>query len=141
MLNLKQLVQKTDEGRKERARFVKLTGVKTGHLQNGLGYVACKSYSTHHIDKKGKPVRNTNPQHHITVITFMDHKLNVNVACSCEDNTFRWEVANWYKDASEIEYSNGFRPNVTNPRLKPGLCKHMYALVERIQSKLPPGTV
>src|SRR6185503_16112578 len=140
MLNLKQLVRHTDDGRKQRARYVKLVGLKTGHLRSGLGYVASKSRSTHRVDANGKIVRTVDPQTHITVITFIDRKLNVHCACSCEDNTFRWEYANTVKNASEIEYSNGEPPTTTNPRLRNSLCKHMVALVDRIRPKLPPGT-
>ena len=141
MLNLKRFMAKTDDERKQRARYVKLVGVKTGHLKNGLGYVACKSYSTHKVNAKGKLVRTQSPNHHVTVMTFIDKKLNVHCACSCEDNTFRWEFANTAKDAAVIEYSNGEAPSTTNPKLRNSLCKHMVALVEYIRPKLPPGTL
>lgn len=141
MLNLKQLVRNTDPGRKQRALYVKILGLKIGHLRSGLGYVACKSRSTHRVNEAGKLVRVSNPTQHITVITFIDKKLNVHCACSCEDNTFRWEYANTQKGASEIEYSNGAPPTTTNPQLRNSLCKHMMSLVERIRPKLPPGTL
>lgn len=141
MLNLKQFIKKTDPDRQQRARYVKIIGMKTGHLRSGLGYVACKSYSTHKVDPSGKLVKTLNPSHHVTVITFIDNKLNVHCACSCEDNTFRWEFANAVKDAAEIEYSNGEAPTTTNPKLRNSLCKHMFALVMKIRPKLPPGTI
>lgn len=141
MLNLKQLIRRTDDARKERARRVKLVGLKTGYLLSGLGYVASKSMTTHKLDARGKLVRVANPPQHVTVITFIDKKLNVHCACSCEDNTFRWEFANTVKDAAEIEYSNGAPPVTTNPMLRNSLCKHMIALVDRIRPKLPPGTI
>lgn len=141
MRNLKQLLARTDRERKQRAQYVRLVGVKTGHFKNGLGYVASKSYSTHKVNSQGKLVRTQNPNHHVTVITFMDKKLNVHCACSCEDNTFRWEFANAQKGASVIEYSNGEPPTTTNPKMRVGLCKHMVALVEKIRHKLPPGTI
>lgn len=141
MLNLRQLIRRTDDGRKQRARYVKNVGVKTGRLRSGLAYVASKSKSTHKVNAKGKLVRVPNPPVHITVITFIDRKLNVHCACSCEDNTFRWEFANTAKDASEIEYSNGEPPTTTNPMLRNSMCKHMIALVDKISAKLPPGTL
>lgn len=141
MLNLKQLFRQTDEGRKQRALYVKVLGLKTGYLRSGLGYVASKSMSTHKVDASGKLVRVSNPTQHVTVITFVDKKLNVHCACSCEDNTFRWEYANAAKGASEIEYSNGEPPTTTNPKLRNSLCKHMVALVNKIRPKLPPGTL
>lgn len=141
MLNLKQLVRQTDKERKQRAQYVKVLGVKTGYLKSGLGYVASKSKSTHKVNAAGKLVRVASPTQHITVITFVDKKLNVHCACSCEDNTFRWEYANTQKGAAEIEYSNGEPPVTTNPQLRNSLCKHMVALVDRIRPKLPPGTL
>lgn len=141
MLNLKQLLRRTDDGRQARSRYVKITGLKTGYLSSGLGYVASKSMSTHRVNDQGKLVKVSDPRHHITVITFIDKKLNVHCACSCEDNTFRWEFANAQKNAAEIEYSNGEAPTTTNPMLRNSLCKHMVALVNRIRPKLPPGTV
>lgn len=140
-LTLKQFMQRTDGDRKQRANYVKITGMKTGHLKSGLGYVACKSYSTHKVDANGKLVRTVSPNQHVTVITFIDAKLHVYAACSCEDNTFRWEWANANKGAAEIEYSNGEPPTTTNPKLRASLCKHMIALVRRVAPKLPPGTI
>ncbi len=140
-LTLKQMLQRTDRDRKYRSGFVKISKMKTGYLKNGLGYVACQSYSTHKVGADGRLVKTTNPNHHVTVYTFIDKKLHVHCACSCEDNTFRWEFANTQKNASEIEYSNGDPPSTTNPLLRVSLCKHMVALAEKIKPKLPPGTL
>jgi hypothetical protein len=140
-LTLKQMLKKTDGERHARAAFVKISKMKTGYLANGLGYVACQSYSTHNIGPDGRPVRKTTRNHHVTVYTFIDKKLHVHCACSCEDNTFRWEFANTQKNASEIEYSNGEPPSTTNPKLRVSLCKHMIALADKIRPKLPPGTL
>ena len=141
MLTLKQFMRKTDRERHNRSAYVRIVGMKTGRFQNGLGYVASKSYSTHKVNAQGKMVRIPKPQHHVTVITFIDKRLHVHCACSCEDNTFRWEFANTQKDASEIEYSNGEPPNTTNPTMRTSLCKHMVALVNKVRPKLPPGTL
>lgn len=141
MLTLKQFMRKTDRGRHYRAGFVRIVGMKTGHFKSGLGYVASKSYTTHKVNDRGQLIRIQNPQHHVTVITFIDKRLHVHVACSCEDNTFRWEFANTQKDASEIEYSNGAPPTTTNPMLRTSLCKHTIALVNKVKPKLPPGTL
>jgi hypothetical protein len=141
MLNLKQLMKRTDDERKQRAQYVRIVGRKTGHLKNGLGYVASQSYTTHRVNDRGRMVRTSNPNRHVTVITFIDKKLNVHCACSCEDNTFRWEFANTQKGGAVIEYSNGEAPTTTNPKLRVSMCKHMIALVEGIRAKLPPGTL
>ncbi len=141
MLTLKQFMAKTDSERKQRAKYVRITRMKTGHLKNGLGYVACQSYSTHKVDDTGKLVRAIDPQHYVTMITFIDSKLHVHFSCSCLDLCFRFEFSNEKKNAGIIEYSNGEAPIVTNPKMLPSLCKHGVALVERIKPKLPPGTL
>lgn len=137
MLTLKQFFQRTDRARRARAARVRIIGMKTGRLKSGLGYVASKSYSTHKLSPDGKWVKNTNPNTYITVITFIDARLHVHVACSCMDYAMRWEVANWYRDAGTVEYSNGEPPLITNPTFRSSLCKHEYALVLKILNKLP----
>lgn len=141
MLTLKQFFQRTDRARKARAERVRITGMKTGHLRSGLGYVASKSHSTHRLTAEGKWEKVTKPNYHITVITFIDARLHVHVACSCEDNLYRWEWANTQKDAAVIEYSNGDAPDYNNPTYRASMCKHMVALVNRVKPKLPPGTI
>lgn len=136
-LTLKQFFQRTDRDRQARARYVKITGMKTGHLKSGLAYVASKSHSTHRINSEGKLVRTVNPTQHITVITFINSKLHVHVACSCEDNTYRWEWANTQKGAAVIEYSDGSPPDYNNPRYRASMCKHMVALTLKIIDRLP----
>lgn len=51
------------------------------------------------------------------------------VTCDCEDYLYRFEVANKAKGASDIVHSNGARPNVRNPDMKPGICKHLLSLL------------
>jgi len=47
---------------------------------------------------------------------------------NCPDYLYRWEVANARVGSSKIIHSNGQPPNVTNPTMRPGLCKHLLAL-------------
>jgi hypothetical protein len=54
-------------------------------------------------------------------------KLKSKVSCDCEDFLYRFEVANKSHGASDVQHSNGARPNITNPKLKPGICKHLLA--------------
>lgn len=141
MLNLKQLMARTDAERKQRAQYVKILKLKAGYTSHGQGFVSAQTYSRFKVDQSGKLVRNTEPTKYVSVIVFLNRKLQCKVACSCDDNMFRWEFANSEKGASEIEYSNGQPPVVTNPAYKPGLCKHLVALVEAIKPKLPSGTL
>ncbi len=49
----------------------------------------------------------------------------IKIACTCGNYLFEWEVANAYRGASDIIYSNGNFPIETNPSLRPGVCKHV----------------
>lgn len=57
----------------------------------------------------------------------------VMVQCNCESYVFQGaEYANWYHGAASIIYGNGDKPVVTNPQLRPFLCKHLYKLMGKI---------
>lgn len=137
MLTIQQIARKTSRLRQEGARYVKITQVKKGYLTNGHGYIAGACYSTHTIGQDGKAHVNNEPSKYVTVIEFVDAQLHVKVSCSCGDFTFRYEWALWNRGASDIEYSNGDSPDTTNPSYKPAMCKHAYALFNKIKDKLP----
>lgn len=62
---------------------------------------------------------------------------SIRVTCSCGNFLFQWEVSNAYRGISDIVYSNGDFPIVTNPNLKPGVCKHLLkCLMFLIYAKL-----
>ena len=136
-MKLKQLYDKTNDDRKFNAQFVKILQIKQGHTAKGLAYVAAQTYSTKVRLANGDIVVNSSPSKYVTMITFVSRKLDVHVACSCNDNAFRWETSNSYKNAAEIEYSNGAPPDITNSAYRPGLCKHTVSLYLRIKPKLP----
>lgn len=63
------------------------------------------------------------------------------VDCGCPDYKYRWAYANNNKDASpmgreSINQCNGDRPVITNPRLRPGMCKHLLALKDNLHTRL-----
>lgn len=136
-MTLSQLAARTTMDRIERARHVKLLQTKIGHNAEGQGFIAAQTTTTRKVDPHGRLVRVTSGSKYVTMITFVDKKLHCIVSCSCDDNLFRWEVANTKRKASEIEYSNGENPVVTNPKLNPGLCKHLYAVFVSVRSRLP----
>lgn len=138
MLNIHQIVKKANRLRQEGAHYVRITDLKKGYDARGRGFVASASFSTHLIGEDGRPVPNPHPHKYVTVITFLDAKLNVKVSCSCADFLYRWEVALHNKGAADIEYSNGAFPTMTNPSGKHATCKHLIALYNRIKNKLPP---
>lgn len=53
--------------------------------------------------------------------------------CDCEDFKFVFEYALTHHGASTIKFSNGDPPVVKNPRLYPGICKHLWVLGKYLQ--------
>jgi len=63
------------------------------------------------------------------------------VDCGCPDYKYKWAYANNRQGAGpmgrdSINQCNGARPNITNPRLRPGMCKHLLSLKDQIRKKL-----
>lgn len=138
MLTLPQIIRRTNRFRKEGAKYVRILDLKKGYNSLGQGFIASSSYSTHILGADGRPYVNRDAHKYVTVITFLDKKLHVNVSCSCSDFKFRWETALSYKGAAEIEYSDGSPPDNTNPQYKTATCKHLYALWEKkLAGKIP----
>lgn len=57
---------------------------------------------------------------------------NVVVRCTCEFFTYTCEVALHKQGAATIAQSNGERPELTNPKMVPTPCKHLYAVLRDI---------
>ena len=51
------------------------------------------------------------------------------LSCDCEHWMFTYEYAMTHHNASWIKFSNGEFPILKNPRLQPGLCKHLWTLL------------
>lgn len=137
MLTLSQLYRQTTGDRKQRATYVRILKTKAGYNKAKQGFVAAQTFSRFKVNDKGEIVRNATPNKYVTLITFLDNKLHVHIACSCSDTCFRWEVANSFKGGAVVEYSNGAAPDTTNPAYKIGMCKHLVALYLKIKPKLP----
>lgn len=57
------------------------------------------------------------------------------VMCTCDRQKFYYEYALTQRGASEIKYSNGEYPAITNPRLYPSACKHLLRAMHTIKTK------
>lgn len=57
------------------------------------------------------------------------------ISCDCEFHCFYCEVALYRQGASDIIFSNGKYPHVTNPRCAPVVCKHAIALFKKLKNK------
>lgn len=136
---IQDLFRRTDADRKFLAKYVRLIQTKIGYTPDGYGFVAAKTQSTHHVDRHGFLVRTPVSQRntYATIITFIDHKLNVRVSCSCHDFMYRQEYALFKRKAAEITYSNGEPALTTNPTNKPYMCKHLCALYMKHAKQIP----
>jgi len=54
------------------------------------------------------------------------------VKCSCPFFLFKCEYALARVGSSEIDYSNGKKPIITNPKQFPILCKHLYRATDAV---------
>ena len=57
-------------------------------------------------------------------------KAKFRALCDCENFTYTWEMALARKQSAVRFKSNGMRPVITNPLMKPGLCKHLVQAVK-----------
>lgn len=60
------------------------------------------------------------------------------VSCDCENFRYVWETSLTATGNSSIIHSTGERPRKRNPRLRSGLCKHLYKASE-LAVKLKAG--
>ena len=134
MRTLDQVIKKCPRNRIRNAKYVKLVSIKKGY-HNGLAYIACRSRSTAVVNPFGHVIPNRDPKTYVTMFTFLDKKLNIKASCSCPDFFYRWEVALHHKGAADIQYSTGTDPDVTNPGMVAGCCKHLIALRTYLKEK------
>lgn len=139
MLTLPQIYSRTDFRRKESAKYVRIIYQKRGWDKYGIGFVACKAYSTKEWDPyKQRYVPNPRiKSRYVCVIRFLNRRLAADVSCSCPDYRYRVEYSLMTRRASDIIYSNGEFPKIRNPSLKIYFCKHLCKLYTTIKDELP----
>lgn len=121
------MLRATPADRFEKSQFIKLASVKSGVSRtSGRKKILAQTVS---IDKKA-PDRTK----YITSIEIFSRQ-NIKVSCSCSDFMFRWEYALEKKGGADLVYGNGDPPVDRNPALKPGVCKHLLALIDRAKEK------
>lgn len=64
-------------------------------------------------------------------------RAKIRALCSCENFTYQWEVALTRKQSAVRFKSNGMRPVVTNPLMRPGVCKHLLAALKTTMRLTP----
>ena len=119
--SLAKIINATPPDRIELSSFVKITDVRTGTSKSsGKVRLVAKTRSL------GKKEYERN---HYSSMLENHGSGRFRLSCSCDDFMFRWEYALAMRDGAQILYGNGEPPVDTNPRMKPGCCKHLIALI------------
>lgn len=85
-------------------------------------------------------------KHRFFIKRYLDDKLKnqkskIKALCDCENFMYVWEVA-LTKQHSAVRYkSNGKKPVMTNPRMLPGVCKHLLAAIKATYKLKPTRLV
>lgn len=56
-------------------------------------------------------------------------------SCDCERFKYFWEYALWRKGAAEVIFGNGEPPNITNPRMRNAVCKHIFRVRKGLRKR------
>ena len=129
-MTLTQILRNTTSSRVELSAFVAVRNLKFGISKKlGIPKAIAQCYSK---DKSGSG----QPKlfKYATMVEFWPES-KVKIGCSCPDHLYRWEYALTRKGASYITYSNGEPPIDTNPKLVPGCCKHLIALISAMKKQ------
>ena len=102
--------------------------------------VSKKGRSAVRAKVKREPKVRDKPELHICWVIGLENdgplsKQKCMVSCDCDNFKFQWEYALVHYGASKIKYSNGMPPHITNPNLVPGVCSHLYGVLEHIVNK------
>lgn len=132
-LSLRQLINATPALMRNNAKFTGVKSLKHARTRNGMPAIRAKVWSQY--GKSGKQVYSCDIIGKEDVDLPVYKQKRVLVMCSCENYCYWWEVANTHWGAGKIKYSNGESPDVTNPGLHPGLCKHLVCLAKEVLTK------
>lgn len=109
---------------------------KPWHKLHNCKMLKCQAVSY----KVGDQVKKVKPVKHLVTVTALEQDTPLSespvlVSCSCEYFAFTCEVALKKKGNARIQYSNGDMPEVTNPRLRPSVCKHLYKVLMEVHKR------
>lgn len=146
MKTLRQLINSTPSDVAERSRntiVVIMGGVKRIY-DDGLQTVVFKAQCRAHTERVYYEVLIEMYPTEIHQNVFKKPSLDnpTFVKCQCPYFLYHCEYALARVGSSEIDYSNGKRPLITNPNNIPYLCKHLYKagpLVVKEAQKILPG--
>ena len=135
-----QLFRSSTPSRKQRAKDMQFV--------NRLPVRAQKTDDYWDFRYKSGQSNNTTGDSHRGRITFLKptkgkfgESVYCEVDCGCPDYRYRWAYANSRRDASpmgsqSINQCNGSPARITNPKSRPGLCKHLLTLKNQIHTRL-----
>ena len=106
--------------------FIKIEKVRWGHFKTKRRvFTAVQTFTLDNGNEHVQEIRITNPNKYW-------------VSCDCGNFKYVWEFALTKHGASSIKYSNGQPATKTNPKNIPGVCKHLYKLLntKKIIAKL-----
>lgn len=126
-LTYDQIYRYIDEKRITLSHSVKIRKLKTRTPKQTKGVFGIAEATTRSLEKDAW-------SSYETVIEFYPKK-KVILSCGCPDFMYRWEYALAKKGAARIVYGNGEPPGATNPRNRPGACKHIVALHSHLVSQ------
>jgi hypothetical protein len=129
-MSYKQLVAYSTPARKERAKNVRGPSLKLETSADSNFY---------HFNFRSYP--STEKHRHVGYVRFLKpanpntplSDVNCVVDCTCKDMRYRWAWANKQREAGIVgpgSYNKAWNraPRITNPRGRPGLCKHVLAV-------------
>jgi hypothetical protein len=145
ILSFSELMKFSEPKRKKRALKMRTQSLPMrADATNEYWNFSYKSDSSHITPR----LENPNGINHKGRITFKKENINTSaidipckVDCTCEDYRYKYAYANNDKDAgpmgtSSLNQCNGNFPKITNPYLRPGLCKHLLSLRDYLRTKL-----
>ncbi len=140
-LTLKQMLNATTRFFPSRIETAERDNVTVTNMRRRANVIECETL-TYNGTKKVPEIRKHKQLVRKRAVDASDPNLKlpfgratVHVSCNCEDHTFTFEYALAERDAAKMTYSNGEFPIIKNPKLVPGLCKHLYVVAQKLFEK------
>jgi hypothetical protein len=127
---IQQLMKATPPDTKRLATNVRISAMKVKQTQDGYPVIIAKTQST--VDAKGKVI--TRPGQKDSYVSTIEvyPKHQVIVDCTCSQHLYRLEYYLNKVGAARIIRSNGEPPTIRATEGGVWLCKHLYALADKL---------
>lgn len=130
-MTARMILQATPRETHARARNVYIYAVRAMPSENGGVKYLATTRTVRNDDGSARAKSKT----YRTTVTVLNGRLHVEVDCECKYHPM-WgaEVALQKRKAAQILRSNGKLPVVRNPKLQPYGCKHVLAVIWKLQA-------